>query len=362
MGLFSLSTILPNGETVRRNTSWICGLFHATGLGRFFLKRGRRRGRIPILLYHSIGEATEAAVSHTCFMAMGLVVENRRFEAQMNYLSHNATVLGLDEVAASLRNGNQLPSDSVVLTFDDGFRDAFTAVVPILRTYRFRATFFPIGSFVNSSGLPWPYALYRLLDAMQSKPFRIDISGFPRTSGKRLGENSKLRLARQLRQFLELLPAEERNAAIVKLCEVNGLPAELLRCRGLFMTDVDLRAIIAEGHLVGGHSMSHCNLTALSPAKSGDEAALTKEFIGSYGGSSFASFAYPFGNHDSAVRDILRHREFDCAVTTSEGLNDRKTDLFALRRIYIGNFNVAEFETHLSGAVAPLLRLARGLY
>lgn len=362
MAFLSLSTILPNAETVRRNTSWVCGLFHAAGFGRVFLKRGRRRGRIPILLYHRIGEAPETAGSYTCFMAMGMVVENRRFEAQMDYLSHNATVLGLDEVAASLRNGKQLPRDSVALTFDDGFRDALTAAAPILRTHRFRATFFPIGSFVNGSGLPWPHALYRLLDAMQSKPFRIDIPGFPRISGKRLGESGKLRLARRLRSFLESFPAGERGEAIGKLCEANGLPAELIRCKGLFMTDGDLRSLAAEGHLIGGHSMSHCNLTALSSENCDEEAALTREFIGSYGGSGFASFAFPYGNHAAAVRNIVRQHGFDCAVTTSEGLNDRNADLFALRRIYVGNFNVAEFETHLSGAAAPLLRLARGLY
>ncbi len=293
---------------------------------------------------------------------MGMVVEKSRFEAQMAYLSRNATVVDLNEAVAGLRNGNPQPRDSVVLTFDDGFRDNRTIAAPILRKYRYCATFFPIGSLVNGSGLPWPHALYLLLDAMQSKPFRIDIQGFQRISGKRLGGNGKLRLARRLRPFLESLPRGERDAALVKLCETNGVPAGLLGCDDLFMTDPDLRALVAEGHRIGGHSMSHRGLTTLSPAECGDEVAMSRKRIGSYGGSGFASFAYPYGDHDIEVRRLVRQHGFDCGVTTSEGLNDRQTDLFALRRIYIGNFGIAEFETHLSGVAAPLLRLARSGY
>ncbi len=362
MALLSLSTLLPNAETARRRTEWICGLFHASGLGRFFLRRERRRGRIPILLYHRVGGFADSGESHTCFMAMGMVVEKSRFEAQMDYLSRNATVVGLDEAAASLRNGNPLPPDSVVLTFDDGFRDNRTIVAPILRKHRYCATFFPIGSLVNGSGLPWPHALYLLLDAMQSKPFRIDIQGFLRISGKHLSENGKLRLARQLRPFLASLPRGYREAALGKLCETNELPAGLLRCDGLFMTDLDLRALVAEGHLIGGHSMSHRSLTTLPPAECSDEVTTSRELIENYGGSGFASFAYPYGDHDTKIRGLVRRHGFDCGVTTSEGLNDRQTDLFALQRIYIGNFGIAEFETHLSGTAAPLLRLARSRY
>jgi peptidoglycan/xylan/chitin deacetylase (PgdA/CDA1 family) len=357
-----LSTILPNSETVRARTAWICGLFHAAGLGRRLLERQRSRGRIPILLYHSIGEAAETGAPASCFMAMGMVVEEERFEAQMDYLFHNTAVVGLDEAAENLRGGKPLPGNAVVLTFDDGFRDNVTLAAPILRRHGFRAAFFPIGSLIRGSGSPWPHGVYRLLDALQSRPFLIDIPGFPPTSGKFLGVSEKLRLARRLRPFLESLPARDRDAAIAKLCLANGLPADTPRCGGLFMTEADLHLLAAEGHIIGGHSMSHRSLTGLAEAECVDELRMSGELVGGRRTPHFASFAYPYGRHNDAVRHLVRHSGFDCAVTTAEGLNGVGDDLFALRRIYVGNFGIAEFETHLSGAAAPLLRLARGCY
>ena len=358
----SLATLMPDAETVRRRTAWICELFHRAGLGRLFLLQQRKRGRIPILVYHSVQDIPERTGPESCFMAMGMVVEKNRFEAQMGYLSQYATVVGLEEVAASLSCRKPLPPDAVAITFDDGFRDNFTIVAPILRKYGFKAAFFPIGSSITSSGSPWPHGLYRILDEMESKPFRIDIPGFPRISGNRLGASEKLRLARRLRLILEALQAGEREAAIRRISDAHGFSPGIAGCAGLFMTDAELRLLAREGHTIGAHTMNHCRLTGLSAREAAEEIKLSRECIATFGASGFTAFAYPYGSHDSIVRHVVQQQGFTCALTTAEGLNDRKTDPFALQRIYIGNFGIAEFETHLSGAAAFLLRLARKYY
>jgi peptidoglycan/xylan/chitin deacetylase (PgdA/CDA1 family) len=362
MAQFSLSSVLPNAEAIRSRTAWVCELFHATGMGRAGIRHARKRGCIPMLLYHSVRDLPENAARHTCFMAMGMVVERGRFEAHMDFLSRSATVIGLDEVAIHLQEGTRLPPDAVVLTFDDGFRDNAAVAAPILRRHGFRATFFPIGSLFDSTTLPWPHALYHMLDALEGKPFRIALPDFPCAAGALLTENGKLRLARSLKPRLETLPPGVRESVLKALCERNGLPVSLLRCEGMFMSGADLHRLSAEGHLIGGHSMQHLPLPGLPPAACREEAAQNRMRLRTFGVNDFASFAYPYGSHDAGVRRTVRESGFDCGVTTSEGLNIRNTDLFALQRIYIGNFGVAEFETHLSGAPAALLRLARGCY
>ncbi len=351
----TLSTLMPNSETVRRRTAWICEIFHRTGLGRFFLVRQQKRGRIPILVYHSVQNIPKRSNPESCFMAMGMVVEKNRFEAQMGYLAQYAAVVGLEEVAASLHNRQSLPPNAVAITFDDGFRDNFTIAAPILRDHGFKAAFFPIGS-------PWPHGLYRLLDEMESNPFQIDIPGFPRMSGNKLTASDKLRLARRLRPFLEMLKDGEREAAIRRLCDIHGLSPGISRCEGLFMTDAELGLLAREGHVVGAHTLNHRRLTGLSEIEAAEEIKLSRNLIATCGVTEFIPFAYPYGSHNSSIRTMVQQQGYACGLTTSEGLNDRETDLFALQRIYIGNFGIAEFETHLSGTAAFPLRLARKYY
>jgi peptidoglycan/xylan/chitin deacetylase (PgdA/CDA1 family) len=92
---------------------------------------------VPILMYHSI--ANSAAPRFTRF-----VVRPAEFAAQMGQLAANGyqPITAL-ELARGHASGN-LPARPVVLTFDDGFSDFETTVLPILQRHRFRATlYFP---------------------------------------------------------------------------------------------------------------------------------------------------------------------------------------------------------------------------
>ena len=46
-------------------------------------------------------------------------------------------------------NNTPIPKRSVVLTFDDGYENNYTAMFPVLKKYNFRATIFVITDNVN---------------------------------------------------------------------------------------------------------------------------------------------------------------------------------------------------------------------
>lgn len=80
-----------------------------------------------------------------------LSVSPENFAAQMDYLAKagftTMTMQELDEV----RQGKiGLPKHPIVLTFDDGYRDFYTTVYPILKKHHFKATSFIITGFVGN--------------------------------------------------------------------------------------------------------------------------------------------------------------------------------------------------------------------
>jgi len=100
-----------------------------------------RRIAVPILMYHYVSVPPEDADVYR----RDLSVTPTNFRAQMAFLAERGyTVIGLDDLNLALRWGAPLPPRPVVLTFDDGYADAYHVVFPILREFGYTGTFFVI--------------------------------------------------------------------------------------------------------------------------------------------------------------------------------------------------------------------------
>ncbi len=107
--------------------------------------------RVPILMYHYISVPPPDADIYR----LDLSVRPREFEAQMEWLAVNEYhPIRLMDLADALWNGSPLPEKAIVLTFDDGYIDNYQNAFPVLKNYRFPATFFVITQFNddNKSG------------------------------------------------------------------------------------------------------------------------------------------------------------------------------------------------------------------
>ena len=102
---------------------------------------------VPILYYHYIRNNPNPRDR----LGFSLSTPPAMFRAQMQYLAdHGFHVISLHEAVVAVRNHGGLPSRPIVLTFDDGYADFFTAAVPILQSHGFTAT-----SFVISGRMGW---------------------------------------------------------------------------------------------------------------------------------------------------------------------------------------------------------------
>ena len=95
---------------------------------------------IPVLEYHSI----------TYEKGNPICIPIKKFKEQMKYLKDNGYyTLSLTNLYGYLMNNTPIPKKSVVLTFDDGYENNYTAMFPVLKKYNFRATIFVITGNVD---------------------------------------------------------------------------------------------------------------------------------------------------------------------------------------------------------------------
>lgn len=109
------------------------------GLNQFF-----RIGKI--LLFHRVAPYGDGSLTTSTLI----------FEGLMREISSNFKPVPLQDVIERIKNRKPIDPKTVVITFDDNYRDTFLHAVPILLKYDIPATFFITSGFINSDRhYPW---------------------------------------------------------------------------------------------------------------------------------------------------------------------------------------------------------------
>jgi peptidoglycan/xylan/chitin deacetylase (PgdA/CDA1 family) len=122
----------------------------------------------PILTYHSVLPQEKIAQLRSRERKI-YILQDLMFEEQMRYLNENGySTLSFSEIRTCIHSPGPLPDKSICLTFDDGRKDSYEIVLPILKKYGLKATFFIISDFVGKEGfLTWEQIMKLSLAGME---------------------------------------------------------------------------------------------------------------------------------------------------------------------------------------------------
>src|SRR5579859_6620537 len=105
-----------------------------------------RQVRVPILMYHYVSDPPPGSDKYR----VDLSVPPAKFAAQLHWLKDNGyQTIAPDDLYAALVGGRKLPDHPILLTFDDGYVDAYANAYPILQKYGFTGTFFLVTGFID---------------------------------------------------------------------------------------------------------------------------------------------------------------------------------------------------------------------
>ena len=120
------------------------------------------RSALLILTYHRFSENGGA-----------LSVGRNEFREHLSYLKQNANVISLDDAFAALSEGIEMPPNAVVITIDDGYRDAYDIAFPILRESEMPATLYAITNFLSRKIWLWTDLMRYLIEETQAAEVRL---------------------------------------------------------------------------------------------------------------------------------------------------------------------------------------------
>jgi peptidoglycan/xylan/chitin deacetylase (PgdA/CDA1 family) len=127
-----------------------------------------RRVVVPILMYHRINVVTRS----TPAISRALTVHPADFARQMRWLKrHGYSTVTQRELFDALMCGRPLGRQPIMITFDDGYRDAFFKASPVLARLGMRATAYVVSGRISGRDpnfLTWP-----LLHALERRGIEI---------------------------------------------------------------------------------------------------------------------------------------------------------------------------------------------
>ncbi len=300
------------------------GLFH---LVRFINNLSGRR--LTVLAYHRVANNVLSDVKASLPY---LFVTTDSFRKQLDFIKRHYQVIDFKALKAHLAK-NDLPPNSLIITFDDGYEDNYQNAFPLLRNFCVPAVMFLTANKIGNADCS-TYWWDRMYSYLQAHKHWYDEGHYPDLDPEILTLLNKFKTnASSLFSFLN---KQDTNAINNLLNSIqtrykiagNSLNSEnaILRWEQVHEMENDVE--------FGSHTCNHYNLITVDPNNLTYEIAESLKIIKANIKGDVIAFSYPGGNYNKQIADKVAEAGYNFAVTTSTGVNALR-DLFALRRISV---------------------------
>jgi peptidoglycan/xylan/chitin deacetylase (PgdA/CDA1 family) len=308
----------------RRALLGLHSFLHASGADAAFAAVRRGSGA-TMLMYHSIAADDDARwIDPRNRMSPGA------FRRQMEYIARRRRVASLDELVDGLESGRELPRGSVVVTIDDGYRDALTVAAPILAEYRIPAVLYLATGYVERTENQWVDQLYSIFRARERDRLKLPWEREQRGIDAAYARASAYDAVRARL----LSSAYEDRAALL------GDIRDQLRPSGeaprLTLSWDEVRELKAAypSIAIGGHTRSHVDLSSIRPETAEAEIADCSSDILDAIGKRPIHFSFPYNRTGPGFADALERSGFRSGAASGvESLIRPGAPRFALPRI-----------------------------
>lgn len=278
-----------------------------------------------------------------------LKISAGEFASHLDYLKKHTNVLPLSAVAESFSTGVKLPPNSVAITIDDGYSDAYEIAFPELRRFGLHATLFAITDFVEGKIWLWTDKMRYVLQQTSKGKVSLEFGNYDTIEADLFGDTQRLMVADNVNSILKKLPEAEKELKILEIA--RGLdvsipeipPAEFGAITWEMACDMDSNDLKIESHTV-----THPILTNIDENRLKSEIRDSKEKLETNLNRPIEAFCYPNGVFDEKVGKAVESAGYKYAVTTRSGFVRNSGNGFLLNRVD-AHADIADFAQTVSG-------------
>ena len=280
------------------------------------------------------------------------------FMNQIDYYERNYTFIGIQDIINNLYYNEKIPNNPILLTFDDGYIDHFTNVLPILKKKRIKGCFFPSAKPIQENKVLSVNKIQFILASEKVLKYILD------DIYDSLDCNRNLYNLKSNRYYFELLTrnlygSDNKEITFIKRLLQKGLDKDLREliidrlfnkyvtsneesfANELYMDISQIEYMIDNGMNFGSHGYEHCWLNTISPKEQERDVDSSLIFLKNLGVDfDNLTMCYPHGAYNNSLIRILKGKKFKLAFTINGGIAKiNKKYAFKLKRFDANYFS-----------------------
>ncbi|WP_035695978.1 polysaccharide deacetylase family protein [Christiangramia portivictoriae] len=224
------------------------------------------------------------------------------FSSHIQYLKSHYNIISIETLRESLLNDDvKLPNYSLLITFDDGYRNVLENGLPVLINNKISSCIFIITRYIDTTVNFW------------WKDVEVN--------GKVRGESSK-----EIRQTINALKKMTNKERIAIL---NKIPSTKRKQ----ITSEELLYMKRNKMYIGSHTHNHPMLNNCSDDEIENELEVSKSLFDQWKIEGFEVFAYPNGDRTEKTDDILLKNHIKLAFLFDHRINATNISSMGISRI-----------------------------
>lgn len=293
---------------------------------------------ITIVTYHYVRD-----LKRSRFPAIkGLSVD--RFCRQLDFIQSRYTPISVEKILGALGSeGEDLPPNPILLTFDDGYSDHFANVFPILDARGIQGGFFPPVQAVLEhtvldvnkihfvlAAVPDAAALveqvfFSLAEFRSEHSLKTREAYLVAVTGDHRYDAREVTVLKRLLQ--RELPEQVRSEIVRRLFAEHVTSDEAGFACELYMSMDQIACLRRHGMHIGSHGYTHVWLNHVSPEKQAVEIDRSQDFLQMLGiGRDNWTMCYPYGGFNDSLLQILREHQCQLGFTVEARVADLNMD------------------------------------
>lgn len=258
------------------------------------------------------------------------------FIRQMEFFKKNFTFITAKQLLSCIYNGETIPDNAILLTFDDGLKDHYSYVFPVLQQFNVQGLFFPTAETIESNKVIDVHKIHFILASCKNKNNIVDNIftlikknkdkyqlDSPESYFKSLAIPNRFDTKEVIfikRILQRNLPHELREQIVDYLFKKFVTDDEKSFSEELYLSYDDIKNMQNAGMYFGSHGYSHEWLTYLNDSDLNIELKKMLEFNSRINkNNDNMIMCYPYGNNNTNLIKKLKIYGYKAGLTTDVG-------------------------------------------
>lgn len=217
-----------------------------------------------------------------------------QFQRELDFFQKNYTNISLIDLVNLFKKNGFIPQENYFhLSFDDGLKECYSTIAPILKERNLDATFFINPNFIDNQQIFYRYKVALLLEKFSNKDSKNKLLNYSIHDTKIINQ---------------LIDEHEIN-----LNEVD-----------IYLNENEINKLIEQGFTIGAHSMNHPYYSDISYEDQIKETEESLDFIQKKFNLNYRIFSFPFTDHGVSEK-FFKNIKADFTFGTAGIKEDRIT-------------------------------------